>query len=339
MSQQFTIRCDASPEIGVGHFMRTYCLARALRQHHSVCFLMAQATPLVESMLRDEQIPLVHLSTDGKPMAGEIEIAVAQRTRHAAKRRTIIVDHYGATPDYLLRLRNLAHAVGVVDDLADRDLSAADWVLNQNLGAEELPYRVRPDCRRLMGTAFCLLRPQFAEARRGLRRSFSANDNRVLITLGGGATTPIVARIIAALACVSRQLTLRIIMTSECRLDSARHNLEILHNVTNMAEQMAWADLSINAGGSTTWELCSLGVPMIVVPLSHDQVLNAALVEKAGCAIRLLPEAIHGRLGSLVEDCLAAPQRREAMSAKGQALVDGLGANRAAQSLDEMICA
>ena len=329
MSQQFTIRCDASPEIGVGHFMRTCCLARELRKQHDVQFLMAQTTPLVESMLRAEGMPLVRLNC-----AIENECAELTTTRHAGKRH-IIVDHYGATPDYLLALRAWADTVGVIDDLADRDLTAADWVLNQNLGAENLSYKTRPGCRHLLGTRYCLLRPQFTEARRDLRRSFAADDNHMLITLGGGATEPIVARVVAALACVSRPLNLRVIMTAECQLGSARHHLEILHNVTNMAEYMAWADLSINAGGSTTYELCTLGVPMIVVPLSHDQVLNAALIEKAGCGIRLLPEAIHERLGSLVEDCLATPRRRETMSAKGQALVDGLGAQRAAQAVGD----
>jgi len=89
--------------------------------------MMAQTTPLVETMLRAEEIPLLRLSGAANGMVDEL--AELAQTRNADKRQ-IIVDHYGATPDYLWALREWADTVGAVDDLADRDLTAADWVLN-----------------------------------------------------------------------------------------------------------------------------------------------------------------------------------------------------------------
>jgi UDP-2,4-diacetamido-2,4,6-trideoxy-beta-L-altropyranose hydrolase len=343
VSRQFYIRCDASPTVGVGHFMRTCCLARALRHKHSVCFVMAATTPLVESVLREERFPLLRLDA-GISMAEELPL-IASKVG-AQQDSSVIVDHYGATPTYLYQIRETTPSLGIVDDLADRDLTAADWVLNQNLGAEQLTYKTRPDCRRFLGTRYCLLRPQFAQARKKLKRRFSATDNRVLITLGGGAMLPVVAQILGALETVTRRLELRVIMAGNAAcaggapsgMGSARHTLDMLHNVTNMAEHMAWADMSINAGGSTTWELCTLGVPMIVVPLSHDQVPTAALLEQAGCAVRVPPESIVDQLAPFVTQCLQTVERRSLMSVKGQRLVDGLGARRAALALEETVC-
>ncbi len=259
------------------------------------------------------------------------DLPLVARELHDHQNNALIVDHYGATPSYLHRLRELTPTLGIIDDLADRDLTAADWVLNQNLGAEELVYLTNPNCRRALGTPYCLLRPQFAEARRQLKRRFLEPDNHVLITLGGGATIPTVVEILAALETIPRKLALRVIIAGQAKttrvsLGSARHSLEILHNVTNMAEHMAWADLSINAGGSTTWELCTLGVPMIVVPLSHDQVANATRLEEIGCARRVVPERIADALATVVADCFESPERRRSMSRTGQQLVDGEGA-------------
>ena len=38
-----------------------------------------------------------------------------------------------------------------------------------------------------------------------------------------------------------------------------------------MDELMAWCDVAIAAGGTTTWELCCLGVPAILVDVAENQ--------------------------------------------------------------------
>jgi UDP-N-acetylglucosamine:LPS N-acetylglucosamine transferase len=75
---------------------------------------------------------------------------------------------------------------------------------------------------------------------------------------------------------------------------------------------------------------------MVVFTLSADQAPNAAALERHGCAVRLdgwRGDADGSRLAATVDDLLAAPERRAAMSRAAQALVDGGGAARAAESL------
>jgi spore coat polysaccharide biosynthesis predicted glycosyltransferase SpsG len=99
-----------------------------------------------------------------------------------------------------------------------------------------------------------------------------------------------------------------------------------------MARVMAWADVSLNAAGSTCWELMCLGVPMVATSLSRDQKRNARALAAAGVAALQTREAL-AYAGTRVESLLADPDRRGAMSRRAAELVDGLGAERAADSL------
>ena len=264
--------------------------------------------------------------------------------KHGA--RGVLIDHYGATTDYFQALRGSERKVAVIDDLGDRDFHAVDWLLNQNLGQPAHPYRVRPDCIQLLGPAYALLRPEFALARQFLSRAFTPQDRKVLITLGGGETTFLGCQVVDALNLVSRQLEIRWVLGMSDglpprflrSLNRSRHVIQILRNVNQMAEQMLWADLAINAGGSTCWELSCLGVPMIVLVTSPDQRLNAAALEREECAWNLgewSDRASGEKLVTAVETLLQDPQR-ETMSFRARTRVDGQGAIRVAQSLREL---
>ncbi len=233
--------------------------------------------------------------------------------------------------------------MGAVDDLGKRDLRDVHWLLNQNLGADHLSYQVSPSCLSFLGPEYCLLRPQFAEARARLERTFTSADRKVLLTLGGGDALPNYVEILKGLNEVPRSLQIRLIWPGALEAGAAaalanlsRHNVEILHNVATMAEQMTWADLSINGGGSTCWELCSLGVPMLVLALSHDQEMVATALAGAGACRRVQGEQTP--VGEAARNLLEHPREREALSVNGaRALVDGLGAKRVARALEAAV--
>lgn len=346
----FVFRCDGSPSIGLGHVLRCQALAVAMKERgHSVHFVTRELPNHVESSIRRAGFDLETICYPRHEPKAELAAYDWQRTEEVARQtgaQAVLVDHYKAAPDYLASLGGKGLGVAVIDDLADRDLTVVDWMLNQNLGASALPYRVRPDCSKLLGPQYALLRPEFAIAGRSLSRRFSTKDQRVLVTLGGGETTQLCWQILSALNLVSRPLAVRCILGGDgpppTRLAEAaatsRQQVQILGNVAHMAEQMVWADLSINAGGSTCWELCCCGVPMLVLATSPDQVLTASALERQGYASSLGEWEVNAPdLASLVEELLGDPQRRAAMSSKAQRLVDGCGTARAAESLTRLV--
>lgn len=263
---------------------------------------------------------------------GEADLA---RTIDVARRRgceIVVVDHYGAAPGFFEGLHAAGFRLGVIDDRADRDLRGADWVLNQNIAAPELQYTVRPDAKLLLGPRYALLRPEFGVARASLSRVFARQDSRVLVTLGGGGTARFCADLLRALDEVDRPLEIRCVaadsadeLTEAAR--SSRHAVILTGPIRDMAPHMAWADVSVNAGGSTCWELLCLGVPMVVLALSDDQRRNpgALAAHSVAVAAGSFAEAAAG-----TESLLADARRRREMSAAGSKLVDGHGASRVA---------
>jgi len=256
----------------------------------------------------------------------------------------ILVDNYGATTKYLRNLKSKGIRVAVIDDLADRDLSAADWILNQNIATTEMVYRASPDCIQLVGQQYVLLRPEFFLARTQQMRHFASNDTHILITLGGGNTAELTKNLIDSLESVVRTLEIRcIVCETDDKLKELRNNvnrshhlIEIIGSTDDMVKEMLWSSLSINAGGSTCWELMCLGVPMIVIALSSDQYSNAESLEEIGCAKQLNVENIF-TLPFIVEYMLKEHKLRSTMSEIGMSMVDGKGAARVAESLIQMI--
>ena len=319
-------RCDGSLTIGMGHVVRSASLAVALKTRRcKVRFAMRELPGQAGDFVRKAGFPIETIpcpDSEKNVLLTEADRACTGEAAHRSRAGCVVVDHYGASPAYMEKMKDRGMKVAVIDDLADRDLTAAGWLLNQNLGAEGLAYHTRPDCVRLLGPSYALLRPEFGIARGRLARKFAPNDCRVLLTFGGGETEPLCAEIMKALSDGPRRLDVRYARGGE--------------DAASMAELMTWADLSINGGGSTCWELCCLGVPMVILTLALDQALNASALARQGCALNLgewRADTGARRLAGCVEELLADPERRAAMSRASQALVDGAGAARAADSL------
>jgi RimJ/RimL family protein N-acetyltransferase len=96
-----------------------------------------------------------------------------------------------------------------------------------------------------------------------------------------------------------------------------------------MAEPMAAADVAISAGGSTCWELCLLGLPMLLIDVAENQTKLVKELDRRGCAIRVgdrkvTPEKIADQLKRVV----GSEELRRSLSKRSRELVDGNGAAR-----------
>ncbi len=347
------IRCDGSSDIGLGHVIRCCSLAKALQKlNHSVIFVMNPRSAQSAEWLTTHGFQVAYIPNAADITKGvelndadqDFTVALAHKTESAI----ILVDHYGASSNYLAGLSNRGFKVGVIDDLGDRAFHTVDWILNQNLGALRIEYHIKNACIKLFGPAFALLRPEFAEVRKQVSRTFDAEDRNVLLTLGGGDVSAKLTQIIKAISKSSVHLRIRCIVsalirfTDELRdaMNASPHDIQFLQNVENVPDHMAWADCSINAGGGTCWELCCMGVPMILMVFSEDQQRNADLLEQEGCAVNLHHWDDHTspqRLSQTLEHLFHSPSRRKTMSNRAWQLVDGAGAERAADSFEELI--
>ncbi len=256
----------------------------------------------------------------------------------------IVTDGYFFTIEFQREIRSHGMHLAVMDDNGENGAYDCDVILNQNILAQESMYvRRNPDARLLLGTDYALLRREFRDAE-PKAKEMPRQVERVMLTFGGGNTVELVIAILRSLRDVRPLLHIRCVLGSlavaSAELEKARanspHRVEILNDVRDMTEVMHWADLSINAAGSTTWELCAMGVPMIVTVLAENQRLIAEGLVARGCAVNAgdvvagrSVEKVHELFVSLVGDVA----RRRELAHRAHELVDGSGALRVVESL------
>ena len=103
--------------------------------------------------------------------------------------------------------------------------------------------------------------------------------------------------------------------------------------------RLARATVALIGGGTMELELALLGIPAIVVDVADDQVPVAAPFAQATRAARYVGDGRSvdpGAVAEAVADVLADPAARRSMTEAGRAAVDGRGAERIADAIEDL---
>ncbi len=314
---------EAGGRFGLGHLMRSAVLRDALRARgvETVLAVRRGEGPLPEWALGADDL---HIDT---PAAAEAL---------AAERRPdwVTVDGYGLLADGIVkRLRARGVRVLAFDDLGTEG-GGADLVLNQNVCTEPMP--AMPG--RLLGPAYALVDRTYVACRGG---EISRTIQRVLVTFGGTDQHGLMERVVAAFADVPGSLSLDVVVGPNHRVRDfaapGAHRLIAHAQPHGLAHLLATADLAISAAGSTCWQVCCAGVPLIAVQTVDNQREVVRCLEANGCALTFAREPFEALLerGDLPEviDGLRDAAVRRNMSQAQRSLVDGKGAARVAAAM------
>lgn len=353
---RFLFRVDASLQIGNGHVMRCLTLARTLRQLGAECRFACQAQPGdLMNAIREAGHAVVALNSPEPALATNPSLASATgQMLGAAERRDaeatrailreyavdwLIVDHYSLGLEWESLLRPHVKHLMVIDDLADRS-HRCDLLLDGNLGRSAGCYigKVPLDCVVLAGPQFAPLRREFALLReKSLSRRTSPRLARLLISMGGTDTHNSTGRVLASLKRSQLPSGLRITVVLGQHAPWLKEVMglakqmpcrcEVKLDVSDMAWLMAESDVAIGAGGITSWERCTLGVPSLIVALAKNQESGAHALAQAGAACLLQTEFEAGRTLAVTLKGAGYPQLVR-MSAAAASICDGYGAAR-----------
>lgn len=318
-TKKVVFRVDASLQIGTGHAMRCLTLADTLRDQGFECYFICRKHPgnLIEQirsrgycvqalvrMMRPESIsaPSAGLQLKHHLWLGSTqEQDVTECVPFISDLRPdwLIVDHYALDVCWENALQPHCRNLMVIDDLADR-VHECDLLLDQNLGHTPQDYAglVPQDCQLLIGPQFALLRPEFAKLREySLKRRINSQLKHILITMGGVDQSNATGQILEALRACHLPADCRITVVmgvtapwlkQVCGLaERMPWSVDVVSNITDMAQRLADCDLAIGAAGSTSWERCCLGVPCVVVCLAENQQQVINELEKAKAALVL----------------------------------------------------
>lgn len=334
---QVVIRTDSSSLFGLGHLMRCLTLANELRDNGADVLFVCADLPNAQSHLAARRGFRVIIL----PAAGEAEdAALFAEALRGQKPDWVIVDHYGLGVSWERAVRAKAVRIMAIDDV-EREHDC-DLLLDQNLSRKARRYegKIPRSCRALLGPSYALLRPQFRNARKRLRRR-SGDINNILIFFGGGESfNQLEQALEAALAYRAGGLVINLIAGGAnprkevIAVECAKHpNVHYHEAVEDMAGMMAEADIMLGAGGSVTWERCCLGLPALVAVTGDNQRELVEAVAADGALVNLgWWEQVFAK-GYL--DILRRMNKNmlKTMGETGMTLVDGEGAARVASML------
>ncbi len=350
MRQHLAIRADSDTRKGVGHVMRMLALAQSWKSRVGrVTFITSCESVSILARVQAEGLSLKQikrLCPDEDDLRTTLEIlkTIGEEERGKKSNIWMVTDGYHFDEEFHSGIRANGYRLMVMDDFAHLRHYHADVLLNQNIGAEQLTYQCERETKRLLGTSYTLLRPEFGQWREW-RRVARARASKVLVTLGGSDPDGIMFNVIEALQDkrLKNIAATIIIGPANPNLRSLQETakrsekkIQLLTSVDKeMPQLMAEADVAISAGGSTCWELAFMGLPSITLVLAENQRRIAEGLAAVGVFVNF-GEATNVSPGSLaerLEELLSDSEKRQQMSDQGRCLIDGKGAERVVAEL------
>ena len=318
--------------------MRCRALAQAwCESGGQVVFVLRERNPAMDVLLLRESCMLEYISAPAASAADAMQ-TIAMCGKYQAA--WVVVDGYQFGVEYRRLLKEACLRVLWLDDCCSDKNFYADLVLDQSpFHDESLCIKKEPFMMLLRGSRYVLLRKEFLCWRQSMR-DVAPTAKRVLVALGGSDPENITLKVVRALLAIKdRDLEIVVIMGMEYSGASAlrsllknvqHHTICLKRNVDNMPEQMAWADIAVVAGGTTSWELAFMGVPSVMIVLSDNQVNIANSLDKKGVTINLgwhFDSSIE-RIADMVKSLIDDEARRRSMIECGRQMVDGNGVYR-----------
>jgi UDP-2,4-diacetamido-2,4,6-trideoxy-beta-L-altropyranose hydrolase len=325
--------------------MRCLTLADRLKFHADVIFICQELEGNLTSYIRSRGYKVHSLPPKQESWEIDAELTIANFRTSSDPVDWLIIDHYGLDARYESVMRLHVKRVMVIDDLADRP-HRCDLLLDQNpYGDANKRYEglVEQGSALLLGPKYALLKPEFAKARKSVKRSGEVRN--LLISFGGADPTGETFKTLQALELeelAKEKLRIKVLMGRINRQAEHIRDLceklaftECYDHVENVAELMQESDLAIGSGGTTTWERCCLGLPTIVVITANNQIELSeqasvlGVISLLGRSEQVQPTDIQNKVLHLMGN----PDEILDMSARGMHLVDGLGADRTVKEL------
>lgn len=332
MSMVWGFRVGSRREAGAGHVMRCLAVAEALR--------------MPVRFYADPQSPLrAHIAASGFDVVEERSPFRSDRLLadlEAGAIRASLFDGY----DFTEGDRQTAAAKGFLAQIADQPAALCGHVvIDPGLSTHADQYRAGSAVI-LAGADYALLRQQFVRAHgRVLQQQPKAADH-LLIAFGAVDSGDATGFVLDALESMQRRPPITVLLGQSAphfaavQTKAARlSGVTFAHDIDDMIPLYEKCSLSIGAGGVSLLERLCCGVPSIVITLADNQIPNARAAHAAQ-AVEYL-----GRLGEVAAESVrkavasyaADSSRRAALRQRGLSLVDGRGAERAAEVLRKRI--
>jgi spore coat polysaccharide biosynthesis predicted glycosyltransferase SpsG len=258
-----------------------------------------------------------------------------------------VLDDYRVDEAYQLTLRSAGQRWLQFDGAAQKPLWA-NIIINANPSVQArdyVPVLRNPEAHLLLGPRYAILRPEFSKVE---RRDPSRPVKRILVTFGGGDDRGAIEFVLSTLLPVTPRTVTYLVISGarnprnyylqEWVERHGRGRVGLFIDPAHVAPLFACADLAIMAGGTTTYEAACFELPMILITIAENQVLQAKAwrdlgsAQFLGASEAISPAALLNAYREIIE-----PGRRATSASLLCGMVDSKGGERIAKMLSSEI--
>ncbi|MBP2033794.1 UDP-2,4-diacetamido-2,4,6-trideoxy-beta-L-altropyranose hydrolase [Clostridium algifaecis] len=315
------IRAEGGSKIGMGHIMRTLVLAKELSLKNEVFYLCRDSIENKRGILKIQKngFKVFSLKESILDVLFNINIDV------------LITDSYDVDEKYFVQTKNIVKHTVYIDDVNSFDYPV-NLLINQNVNAEDFDYQQK---YKLLGLKYLMIREEF---RNLPEKHINKQVKDIMITMGGSDTVNFTKTLLKWIKNLDFKFHI-VIGPSFQDIDYFKRihqsNIEFYFNA-NMVEIMKKCDMAVSASGSSMYELLASGVPSLSVIIADNQVSVSKKLDNMHISESLLwynnlsKDRLIDRLNYLCNNYNLRKER----SVIGQKIVDGLGAARIADFIN-----
>lgn len=335
-------RVDGTPEAGWERLGRCLAYAAALQRRRRPAFFLSQVDPgaLGFAIKRGGNDWLDADSPAGTEEDLVETIQEIRRIRPAA----VVVDAPGVAASYLAELAGTGVLVVSIDHTASLCFHSA-LVINPLLAPGREAYEFHPGTQLLLGARYAFVRPEVRRARPA-RAQEPAQPFRALIAIGDDGPELPVGELARLLLNVPRLERVDIAVRPQYphveplrELAAAHPEIGVAVEPAELTARLSRAHFAISGGGTWSLELACVGVPQLLLVRSEAHWPTARRLEEEGAAVCLGGQETvsPASIRHAVQELLADPLERQALSRCGRKLIDGRGPDRLVTALEVML--
>ena len=251
--KKIVFRADAYNELGMGHIYRTITLYQTMMEHDLI-IVLKKAYPLGISMVKKAGLKhhVIETEDDFFMFLDEIKPAIA------------VIDCLNTAKDYIVNLKKAVPRVVVLEDEGEGS-KYADAAINAMYEKKTL------EPNRYYGARYCCLRDEFIIKE---PKPFSSTVNNVFVSFGGSDPSDITSKVYQVACSLIEKypnLAFDFVVGLGFRdnrrdeLVTIPNKINIIYDTPHISKYMAKSDMAVISSGGTAFEVCSLGVPSIVL--------------------------------------------------------------------------
>ncbi len=333
MHDTVLFRCDATPDIGLGHLYRCCTLAAEMVKQGGRCLMLGPAKEVCPTEFANVFSEWMQCSFDD-------EATDAVRTCEFAdlhQVNTLVLDDYRICDAYQWVLKqNDLHWLQF-DGKGQKHLWA-DWVVNAMPGTTPALYQdalKNPSARLLLGPDYALLRPDFTLSP---PVTVKQATHQIFVFAGGGDDKQVLKLLFGSILSMDSSLTICAVTTSSNPgLSDLMHWVEqygqgkvTLHiDANDMPNLMQSCSMAIASAGTVTYEINCIGLPMVLFAMADNQIAQARAW--ATCTGASYIGDYRHLTGASIKSAVSQLMMSSGQSVKK--LVDGQGARRIVQEM------